>query len=117
MFERWVLEDLRPGRESSSQGHKVGLLFGSANHDESVVRQPRRDWICDGPSILMFPSEAGSTTAWGPLAKVELEVAFASFAARVGKFDVVSEPRASAISRFPRDCDRCPWLSAPGSAS
>lgn len=41
MFERWVLEDLDWDGVRLQRGSKVGLLFGSANHDDSVFLDPQ----------------------------------------------------------------------------
>jgi cytochrome P450 len=88
MFERWVLEDLQWSGASLHKGTKVGLLFGSANHDEAVFKDPesldlQRD---DNPHV----SFGGGThyCVGAPLAKVEIEVALTAFAQRVKGFEI-----------------------------
>ncbi len=75
MFERWVLEDVTWSGVDLRRGTKVGLLFGSANRDESVFEEP------DGLRFDRHPNPHVSFGAGvhycvgAPLAKVELEVA------------------------------------------
>ena len=64
MFERWVLEDLTWGDVQLAKGTKVGLLFGSANHDEAVFEDPSRLDIGRNPNpsvhVLTSASSCGS---------------------------------------------------------
>ena len=92
MFERWVLESLTWGDDSNGvilrRGTKVGLLFGSANRDERAFADPvaldlsRRDnpYVSFGGGI--------HHCVGAPLAKIEMEVALAEFARRVGDFTI-----------------------------
>jgi unspecific monooxygenase len=92
MFERWVLTDLTWDGTDMERGTKVGLLFGSANHDEAVFRNPESLDLAraDNPHVSFG---AGVHYCVGaPLAKVELEIAFASFASRVKSFQLDGEP-------------------------
>lgn len=92
MFERWVLEDLTWSGTSLRHGTKVGLLFGSANHDESVIPDPEELDLQRNVNPHVSFGGGVHYCVGAPLAKVELEVAFASFAARVGKFEVTQNP-------------------------
>ena len=83
MFERWVLEQTEVGGVPVEKGSKVGLLFGSANHDPEVF---------DHPATLVLTREPNPHVAFGggvhycvgaPLARVELEAAVGRLAARV----------------------------------
>ncbi|HJR86749.1 MAG TPA: cytochrome P450 [Acidimicrobiia bacterium] len=92
MFERWVLTDLDWSGTVLEHGTKVGLLFGSANHDEAVFVEPERLDLrrIDNPHVSFG---AGVHYCVGaPLARVELEIAFASFASRIAKFELSGEP-------------------------
>ncbi len=92
MFERWVLTDLEWSGTELEHGTKVGLLFGSANHDEAVFVEPERLDLrrIDNPHVSFG---AGVHYCVGaPLARVELEVAFAAFATRIEKFELNGEP-------------------------
>ncbi|HSJ26933.1 MAG TPA: cytochrome P450 [Acidimicrobiia bacterium] len=75
MFERWVLEDVEWNGTPLRRGSKVGLFFGSANHDEEVFADPETfDIARDSRAHLAFG--AGIHHCVGaPLAKLELEVA------------------------------------------
>ncbi len=83
MFERWVPEDTEIGGQLLAKGSKVGLLFGSANHDESVFE------ASEGLDLMRAPNPHVSFGAGvhhcvgAPLAKVELEVALGLFTKRV----------------------------------
>jgi cytochrome P450 len=92
MFERWVLENLEWNGVPLRQGTKVGLLFGSANHDEAVFTNPEQ--LDLGRTANPHVSFGGGVhyCVGAPLAKVELEVAFAAFAAAVKRFELTSEP-------------------------
>lgn len=99
MFERWVLEDLDWNGVALRRGSKVGLLFGSANHDEDVFSRPES---------LDLRRETNPHVSFGggihycvgaPLAKVEMEVAVEVFARGVASFGMVGEdlPRTPSL--------------------
>jgi unspecific monooxygenase len=84
MFERWVLSDTEVSGARLERGSKVGLLFGSANHDP--------DPFGDSTESLDLGRHPNPHLAFGaglhlcvgaPLARVELQAAFGRFAARV----------------------------------
>ncbi|CAN5687735.1 cytochrome P450 [soil metagenome] len=92
MFERWVLDDLTWNGLTLGRGTKVGLLFGSANHDEAVFGDPEGLNLSrrDNPHVSFG---AGVHYCVGaPLAKVELEVALATFAAKVKGLELTEIP-------------------------
>jgi cytochrome P450 len=91
MFERWILEDLEIAGVRLKRGHKVGLLFGSANHDEEVFDNPESLDLgrVDNPHVSFGGGIHYCVGA--PLAKIELEVALSSFARQVGAFAVEGE--------------------------
>ena len=92
MFERWILEDLEIAGLRLKRGHKVGLLFGSANHDERAFEHPESLDLgrVDNPHVSFGGGIHYCVGA--PLAKIELEVALASFARQVGEFAVEGQP-------------------------
>ena len=92
MFERWILEDLEIAGVRLKRGHKVGLLFGSANHDEEVFDSPESLDLgrVDNPHVSFGGGIHYCVGA--PLAKIELEVALSSFARQVGAFEVEGQP-------------------------
>ena len=89
MFERWVLEDTELEGRHLAAGSKVGLLFGSANHDRQVFG-PDADLL----DLARTPNPHVSYGAGlhfcvgAPLATVELEAAFARLAKRVRKIEL-----------------------------
>jgi len=91
MFERWVLEDLDWNGTSLRRGTKVGLLFGSANHDGTVFSDPEHLHLdrADNPHISFGGGIHYCVGA--PLAKVELEVAFSHFSRRVASIELAGE--------------------------
>jgi cytochrome P450 len=89
MFERWVLADTEVAGFPLAKGSKVGLLFGSANHDPTAFG--------DDPGRLDLGREPNPHLSFGaglhycvgaPLAKVELEAAFGRFSARVAHLEL-----------------------------
>lgn len=83
MFERWVLEDLDWKGLRLEKGTKVGLLFGSANHDEDVFSAPAQLDIERDPNAHVSFGGGAHLCVGAPLARIELAVAFAELAKRV----------------------------------
>jgi cytochrome P450 len=92
MFERWVLEDTELEGHRLAAGSKVGLLFGSANHDPQVFGP--------GADLLELSRTPNPHVSYGaglhfcvgaPLATVELEAAFARLAKRVRGIELEEE--------------------------
>lgn len=86
MFERWVLEDIDWNDVFLPQGSKVGLLFGSANHDEDVFRDPSRVDLGRSPNPHVAFGAGVHHCVGASLARVELDVALRSFVSRVAEF-------------------------------
>lgn len=90
MFERWVLEpDVEIGGVEIDPGSKVGLLFGSGNHDEEVYG-PSADNLdlARSPNPHLAFGAGLHFCVGAPLARVELEAAFESLAAKVESFQI-----------------------------
>jgi cytochrome P450 len=93
MFERWVLEDMTWGGVEFAKGVEVALLFGSANHDPTVFADPGRLDLAraDNPHVTFG---AGIHFCLGaPLARLELEISFATLLRRAPNLTLVREPR------------------------
>ena len=88
MFERWVLVDTEVSGHELAKGTKVGLLFGSANHDPSVFADPRSLDLSRHPNPHVSFGAGLHYCVGAPLAKVELESALGRFAARVAEFEI-----------------------------
>jgi cytochrome P450 len=89
MFERWVLVDTEVAGVSLTKGSKVGLLFGSANHDPEVFGDPERLDLTRQPNPHVSFGAGLHYCVGAPLARVELEAAFGTFAARVAGVEVI----------------------------
>lgn len=88
MFERWVLADMEWAGTSLRKGTKVGLLFGSANHDPARFSNPDQLDLFrkDNPHVSFGGGIHHCVGA--PLAQVELEVAVEAFGRRIHNFAV-----------------------------
>jgi cytochrome P450 len=92
MFERWVLEDMTWGGVDLPQGTELALLFGSANHDPTVFRDPGRLDVAraDNPHVSFG---AGIHFCLGaPLARLELEISFGTLLRRAPELALTTEP-------------------------
>ena len=83
MFERWVLEDTNIDGHPIARGTKVGLLLGSANHDDSVFEDSERLNLKRVPNPHVSFGAGVHYCVGAPLAKVELEVALGRFVNRI----------------------------------
>ena len=89
MFERWVLEDTEIGGHPIDAGSKVGLLFGSANHDAGIFTDPPRLDLNRRPNPHVSFGGGLHYCVGAPLAKVELEAALGRFASRVAGIELI----------------------------
>lgn len=101
MFERWVLEDLKWDDVALQAGDKVGLLFGSANHDPSVFADPEvlDPTRADNPHVSFG---LGTHFCMGaPLARVEIEEALGVLVRGADSLEsLVAEPPRTASLVF-----------------
>jgi unspecific monooxygenase len=89
MFERWVLSDTEVSGAGLEKGSKVGLLFGSANHDPEAFGDSTESLDLGRNPNPHLAFGAGLHLCVGaPLARVELQAAFGRFAARVAELDL-----------------------------
>lgn len=99
MFERWVLEDVDWNGAPLARGTKVGLLMGSANHDEAVF--PGGEQLDLGRRDNPHISFGGGIhfCVGAPLARVELDVAFSHLARRVAEIELETDslPRTPSL--------------------
>jgi cytochrome P450 len=92
MFERWVLEPFELHGVEVPKGAELGLIFGSANRDESVFDEPDvLDLSRDPNPHLTFG--AGIHFCLGaPLGRLELKTSFATMLDRFPNLELVEEP-------------------------
>lgn len=88
MFERWVLEETDVAGVKVGRGAKVGLLFGSANHDPDVFSHPDMLDLARDPNPHVSFGGGVHYCVGAPLARVELEVALERLTARVAELDL-----------------------------
>jgi unspecific monooxygenase len=89
MFERWVLVDTEVSGARLAKGSKVGLLFGSANHDTDVFGpHPEQLDLGRKPNPHLSFGAGLHYCVGAPLARVELEAAFGRFSARVSDLEL-----------------------------
>lgn len=113
MFERWVLEDVEWQGVALRRGSKVGLLFGSANRDSEVFTDPDRLDLGRGENPYLSFGAGIHYCVGAPLAKVELEVAFTTFARRVASFELEVDDSSRTPSLVFRGVPRLPARLVP----
>jgi cytochrome P450 len=92
MFERWVLEDSEIYGVPVRKGSELGLLFGAANHDPSVFRDPDRLDVAREPNPHLSFGAGIHFCLGAPLARVELETSFGTLIRRLPRMELVAEP-------------------------
>ena len=90
MFERWVLEDVEMRGVRLRRGTKVGLLFGSANHDDTVFAAPQSLDLGRSPNPHVSFGGGAHLCVGAPLARLELAVAFGELARRVRELTITT---------------------------
>ncbi len=113
MFERWVLEDVEWEGNRLARGSKVGLLFGSANHDDAAFEDPGRLDLArlENPHVSFGGGIHYCVGA--PLAKVELDVAIQVFSEMVSEFEVNGSDLPRTPSLVFRGVRRLPMTLRP----
>jgi len=92
MFDRWVLEDCEIGGQLLAKGSKVGLLLGSANHDELQFDGDTETLDLTRDSSKHISFGAGMHRCVGaPLAQIELETVLAVLASKVRTISLVGD--------------------------
>jgi len=92
MFERWVLEDVEIHGQKVARGEELALLFGSANHDPEVFERPDELDITREHNPHMSFGAGIHFCLGAPLARVELQVSFATLLRRLPTMELVEEP-------------------------
>lgn len=90
MFERWVLTDLEWAGVALEAGTKIGLLFGSANHDPQVFDRPQDLDLGRSPNPHVSFGGGAHLCVGAPLARIELEVAYGELAKRVSEIAITT---------------------------
>jgi cytochrome P450 len=93
MFERWVLDPIEVGGVRIPRGAELGLLFGSANRDPAVFAEPDELRLDRDPNPHLSFGAGIHFCLGAPLARIELEVSFASLLRRLPRLELVAKPR------------------------
>ncbi|AMW11913.1 cytochrome [Streptomyces qaidamensis] len=92
LFERWVLDEIEIDGTTIPRGAEIALLFGSANHDPAVFRNPSALDLtrADNPHISF---SAGIHYCIGaPLARIELAASMGALLERAPTLRLAAEP-------------------------
>ncbi|PNG16971.1 cytochrome P450 [Streptomyces cahuitamycinicus] len=92
LFERWVLDEIEIDGTTIPRGAEIAMLFGSANHDPAVFRNPSALDLtrADNPHISF---SAGIHYCIGaPLARIELAASMGALLERAPKLRLAAEP-------------------------
>ncbi|MGW2518098.1 cytochrome P450 [Streptomyces sp. NPDC001617] len=93
LFERWVLDEIEIDGTTIPRGAEVAMLFGSANHDPEVFRNPERLDLTrtENPHISF---SAGIHYCIGaPLARIELAASMTALLEKAPTLDLAEEPK------------------------
>lgn len=94
MFQRTATEDADVGGQRIAKGQRVGLLYGSANYDESVFDDPNRFDIHRDPNPHVGFGGGGVHYCPGShLAKLEIDLMFGAIADHIPDIAPAGEPR------------------------
>ncbi|MFF7868549.1 cytochrome P450 [Streptomyces qaidamensis] len=92
LFERWVLDEIEIDGTTIPRGAEIAMLFGSANHDPAVFRNPSALDLtrADNPHISF---SAGIHYCIGaPLARIELAASMGALLERAPTLRLAAEP-------------------------
>ena len=92
LFERWVLDEIEVDGTVIPRGAEIAMLFGSANHDPEVFRDPERLDLTrrDNPHISF---SAGIHYCIGaPLARIELAASMTALLEKAPTLRLAAEP-------------------------
>lgn len=113
MFERWVLEDLEWDGVELSQGSKVGLLFGAANHDPDVFEAPEHLDLARDPNPHVAFGIGIHLCAGASLARIEMEEVFGAIARSFRTIDLIDGEPPRTPSLVFRGADRLRAVLVP----
>ena len=92
MFERWVLEPFELHGHRIPRGAELGLIFGSANRDETVFPEAGELDLARDPNPHVTFGGGIHFCLGAPLGRLELETSFATMLDRFPNLELVEEP-------------------------
>jgi cytochrome P450 len=93
LFERWVLEDVEVGGVAIPRGEELSLQFASANRDPAAFDDPDRLDLGRSPNPHIAFGAGIHFCLGAPLARLELQIAFATLLRRLPRLELVEQPR------------------------
>ncbi|MBV1949889.1 cytochrome P450 [Streptomyces sp. BV129] len=92
LFERWVLDDIELAGTTIPRGAELALLFGSANHDETVFDDPTSLDLSRGDNPHISFSAGIHYCIGAPLARLELGASMTALLRRAPTLALAAEP-------------------------
>ena len=92
LFERWVLEDCEVCEVRLPRGAELGLLFASANRDPAAFTNPDALDLARDPNPHLSFGAGIHFCLGAPLARLELQIAFATLLRRAPALQMAAEP-------------------------
>lgn len=93
LFERWVLDEVEIDGTTIPRGAEIAMLFGSANHDPAVFRDPGHLDLTRGDNPHISFSAGIHYCIGAPLARIELAASMTALLERAPTLTLTAEPR------------------------
>ncbi|RMF80422.1 MAG: cytochrome P450 [Chloroflexi bacterium] len=93
LFRRWVLEDMTYRGHDFKLGQEIAFLFGAANRDPETFTQPNTFDIARDPNPHITFGVGIHYCLGAPLARMELNISFATLLRRLPHLELIEEPR------------------------
>ncbi|MEU3337424.1 cytochrome P450 [Streptomyces sp. NPDC002144] len=92
LFERWVLDDIEIDGTTIPRGAEIAMLFGSANHDPEVFRDPERLDLTRAENPHISFSAGIHYCIGAPLARIELAASMTALLEKAPTLSLAQEP-------------------------
>ncbi|WP_316770993.1 cytochrome P450 [Streptomyces sasae] len=92
LFERWVLDEVEVDGTTIPRGAEIAMLFGSANHDPAVFRDPGHLDLTRGDNPHISFSAGIHYCIGAPLARIELAASMTALLERAPTLSLSAEP-------------------------
>ncbi|PWI17021.1 cytochrome P450 [Streptomyces sp. Act143] len=92
LFERWVLDDIEIDGTTIPRGAEIAMLFGSANHDPAVFRDPGRLDLTRAENPHISFSAGIHYCIGAPLARIELAASMTALLEKAPTLSLAAEP-------------------------
>lgn len=92
LFERWVLDDIEIDGTTIPRGAEIAMLFGSANRDPEVFRDPERLDLTRAENPHISFSAGIHYCIGAPLARIELAASMTALLEKAPTLSLAQEP-------------------------